>query len=63
MGFLRRVKAAAEIIDLEDVYKGDPQFQQFIDSVSSLLPKFSSRFNLTDGEMLKLFFKLVEKEL
>ena len=63
MGFLSRVKAASEVIDLEDVYKGDPQFLQFIDSVSSLLPKFSSRFNLTDGEMLKLFVKLVEKEL
>jgi len=64
MGFLSRVEAAStDVVYIEDIYAGDPQFKQLLDSVVDILEKFARKFNITDEEMLKLFVKQLEKEI
>lgn len=63
MSFLKRVQSAVDIIKLEDIYSEDAQFKQFLNSVVSILYKFSDRFNLTTDRLLDIFMKQIKKEL
>jgi hypothetical protein len=64
MGFLKRVavRATDEMrVSIEDIYDGDPQYQQFIKFATDLLYKFSKKFQVDDDEMLEIFIKNIKK--
>jgi len=65
MGFLDRVGIKAENIKvaIDDIYRADAQYHHFVESVLSLLHKFSVKFKLNEEKMLEMFTKHLKREL
>jgi len=65
MGFLSKVEGAGEmIVTLDEVYKGDPQYQKLVDSVAELIRRLSRKFQMNnDKELLEFFIKHLREEI
>lgn len=50
-------------INIEDVYKQDPEYKKFVMSVSQHLMRYSGKFNLKNSELLKMFLNDLKNEL